>query len=179
MNIQQHERICRIKTLSRYLYWWVIGIQALLWAVLPLSIGWLWIGGRGAITLFEHSVDIASLSDLSRWLIMISMVLILLVLAKVIHHMRQLILHFAHGNIFNKAATAHAQKALHYALALYAAFISCTLAAWGYLYAQDKYFNITLNGDFILGIIIFALMYILLWALEIGCELNEESELTI
>jgi uncharacterized metal-binding protein len=179
MNIQRHERIIRIKTISRYLYWSLTAIHTLLWALLPMSIGWLWLGSKGAIKLYERSIEITSLSDAQRWLLMIVIVLILLVLVTVIHHLRQLILHFAQGNIFNKAATLHARKALHYAMGLYATFIACTLASWGYLYSQHKYLNITLNADFILGIIIFAFMYVLLWALEIGCELNEESELTI
>lgn len=179
MDIQQHQRIARIKILSRYLYGALTAIQYLLWLLLPLTIGWLWFGTKGVITLFDHAVDSADLSLLQRCLIMIPLTLFLLVLLKVIYHLRQLILQFASGNIFNKVATVHARKALHYALATYGVFLLATVATWVYLYTKNNYFSITLNGDFIFGIIIFGLMYVLLWALEIGCDLNEESELTI
>ncbi|WP_331344597.1 DUF2975 domain-containing protein [Cellvibrio sp. UBA7661] len=179
MDIQQHERITRIKTLSRYLYWALTGIQYLMWVLLPLTMGWLWFGTKGMVTLFDHSIDSASLSLMQRCLLMIPIALFVLVLLKVVYHLRQLILHFASGKIFNKAATAHARKALHYALAAYGFSLLAAVATWIYLYIQNNFFSVTVSGDFIFGIIIFGLMYVLLWALEIGCDLNEESELTI
>ena len=179
MDIQQHERITRIKTLSRYLYWALTGIQYLLLLLLPLVIGWLWFGSKGAITLPNHSVNTESLSHLQRCLFMIPITLLFLALLKVTYHLRQLIWHFSSGNIFNKPAIAHARKALNYALAIYGIFILATVATWIYLYTQNNYFRVNVSGDFIFGIIIFGLMYVLLWALEIGCDLNEESELTI
>jgi hypothetical protein len=124
MDIQQHERIIRIRTLSRYLYWALTGIQYLLWLLLPLLMGVLWFGTKGVITLFDHAIDSASLSVLQRCLLMIPITLFLLLLLKVTDQLRKLILHFASGNIFNKAATAHARTALHYALATYGFFCS-------------------------------------------------------
>lgn len=179
MDIQQHERIIRIKTLSRYLYWALTGIQYLLWLMLPLTMGWLWFGTEGVITLFDHSVDSASLTLLQRCFVMAFIALFLLLLLKVIHHLRQLILHFSSGNIFNKVATAHARKALHYALVTYGLLVLSSIATWIYIYIANDSVRVTMKGDYIFGIIIFGLMYVLLWALEIGCDLNEESELTI
>lgn len=179
MNIQQHARITRIKTLSRYLYWGLTGIHYLLWALLPLTLSWLWFGVPGMITLFDRSIDSASLSLVQRCLVMVPVVLFLLMLLKVTYHLRQLILHFVRGDIFNKTATTHARKALHYALVTYGVFVCSTVATWIYLYVTHHYFSVTLNGDFIFGLVIFGFMYVLLWALEIGCDLNEESELTI
>jgi hypothetical protein len=179
MNIQQHERITRIKKLSRYLYWALTGIQYLLWVLWPLTLIWLWAGTEGVIKLIDRSVDIASLSFLQRCLIGITVSAFLLVLLKVTYHLSQLILNFSTGNIFNKKAIGHARKALRYALGTYAIYLGGTLATWFYLYMSHQIFHVMLNGDFIFGLIIFGLMYVLLWALEIGCDLNEESELTI
>lgn len=179
MNIQQHERIIRIKTLSRYLYLALTGIQCVIWLMLPLTMGWLWFGTEGVITLFDHAVDSASLPFLQRCFVMAFIALFLLLLLKVVYHLRQLILHFASGNIFNKVATAHARKALHFALVTYGFLFLSSIATWIYIYITNDYFRVTVKGDYIFGIIIFGLMYVLLWALEIGCDLNEESELTI
>jgi hypothetical protein len=179
MNIQQHERIARIKKLSRYLYLTLTGIQYLLWVLWPLTLIWLWVGTESVITLFDKSIDSASLNLLQRSLIGIVISVFLLVLMKVTYHLRQLILDFSTGNIFNKNAIGHARKALQYALGTYAIFVGGTLATWIYLYMSHQRFHVTLNGDFIFGLVIFGLMYVLLWALEIGCDLNEESELTI
>lgn len=179
MNIQQHERIVRIKKLSRGLYLALTGAEYLLWLVWPLALAWLWLGTKGTITLLEHSMDAASLGFLQRCLIAAVISLLLLLLIKVARHMRQLMLHFAEGDIFNRQAIDHARKALHHALGIYGIYLLSSLTMALYIFITHQSFDFSINGNFILGLIIFGSMYILLWALEIGCDLNEESELTI
>jgi len=50
---------------------------------------------------------------------------------------------------------------------------------WFYITTKSSPVDIPVNLDFIAALMFFGLMYVLLWALEIGCDLNEESELTI
>jgi hypothetical protein len=98
---------------------------------------------------------------------------------KLIHHFRALIKHFAEGDIFNKNAIDHARKALLNGLVIYGLYVGSAIASWLYNAAHATQIQVMLNGDFILALMFFGLMYVLLWALEIGCDLNEESELTI
>jgi hypothetical protein len=144
-----------------------------------LTVIWLFFGAKGEITLINESVNPESLSYLQRVLFAIVFSVFFFLLLKVTYHFRQLILHFANGDIFNKKATIHARKALLYALAIYGVLLASTVVMWIYTYIQNQFFYMVINGDYIFGLIIFGLMYVLLWALEIGCDLNEESELTI
>lgn len=50
---------------------------------------------------------------------------------------------------------------------------------WFYSATKSSPIMVPVNLDFIGALMFFGLMYVLLWALEIGCDLNEESELTI
>jgi hypothetical protein len=102
-----------------------------------------------------------------------------------------LIGHFHKGEVFNKAAIVHARKALFYALISWGGSLILEVAFWLYkvLFTQpilklngaDVAFRLDFNidGEIFIGIICFGLMYLLLWALEIGHDLNEESELTV
>lgn len=179
MNIQQHERIAQIKKLSRGLYLALTTTEYLLWVLWPLTLAWVWLGTKGTITLIDHSIDSASLSFLQRCLIAAVISVMLFLLLKVTRHLRQLMLHFTEGDIFNRKAIDHARQALHHALGIYGMYLLSSIAMAMYVFVTSHSFSFFFDGNFILGLIIFGSMYILLWALEIGCDLNEESELTI
>jgi hypothetical protein len=178
VNIRQHERIAQIKKLSRYLYLILTGIQYVLWVLCPLALFSLWAGTEGVIHL-DRPINVANLSILQRCLMTVIVAGVLLLLLNVIHHLRQLILYFANGDIFHKRAVDHARKALQTALIIYGLYVLSSLAMWTYINITHQSFHVSFNGKFVFGLIIFCLMYILLWALEIGRDLNEESELTI
>lgn len=183
MNIQQHERITRIKKLSRYLYLALTGMQYFILALWPLMVIFTLAGSEGQVTLIDSvSVDGASLNYLQRSLIVLFLSVFFFLGYKVAYHFRQLISHFTDGDIFNKNAIEHARKALLNALVFYGFSLSSALVAWIY-YATNQTAQqpipVAINGNIIFGLILFGLMYVLLWALEIGCDLNEESELTI
>ena len=53
------------------------------------------------------------------------------------------------------------------------------LFGWLHTLSTDPGFSIAFIGHTIIAGIFFGLMYTLLWTLEIGSDLNEESDLTI
>lgn len=184
MNIQQHERITRIKKLSRCLYWALTGLQYFILVLWPLMVFFTVTGTEGEITLMgDVALDAADLNYLQRGLIAAFLSVFFFLAFKVTYHFRQLISHFAGGDIFNKKAIEHARKALLHALLFYGVSVVSALIEWVYFHLADRVTGqqipVIINGDVINGLILFGLMYILLWALEIGCDLNEESELTI
>jgi hypothetical protein len=60
-------------------------------------------------------------------------------------------------------------------------YVLTVLGSWGWVIQQSSSMRVNVNVDvsFIFALMFFGLMYVLLWALEIGSDLNEESELTI
>jgi hypothetical protein len=179
MNIQQHERIIRIKKLSRYLYLTLSGIHYLLLVLWPAALLWILIGTQGSITLINETLTPENMSFLQSILVGVIISAFFFLMLKVTFHFRQLIQHFANGDIFNKKATVHARRALLYALVIYGMFACTSIVMWILMYIETQSFQLALRGNYIFAMIIFGLMYVLLWALEIGCDLNEESELTI
>ena len=178
MNLQRHERIAQIKKLSRYLYLALTGIQYLLCVGCLLTIIWLWAGTEGVVSL-DRSMAIANVSFVQRCLITVIVSVFLSMLLRANYHLRQLVLLFAGGDIFNRKAISHARMTLRHALLIYGFYTATSLSMWGYLSITNQTFKVSLNGNYFFGLIVFGLMHILLWALEIGCDLNEESELTI
>lgn len=179
MNIQQHERIARIKQISGYLYVGMTWVRYLLWALCPLIAGLVLFGSKGTLHLGDVQTTMADLSLVQRVLVLALIAVILFFILKVIHHFRALMRYFSVGDIFNKNAIENARKALHYALGFFVVHMVSSLAMSAYLLSDTQNFSISFDGDYLLGFLIFGLMFVLLWALEIGCDLNEESELTI
>lgn len=179
MNIQQHERIARIKQISSYLYLCLTWMRYLLWLVWPLIAVIFFIGDKVNFTVGAMQIDDVELTLTLRLIIVTTAALFLFLALKLIHHFRGLIKHFAKGDIFNKNAIDHARKALLNGLVIYGLYVSSALVSWLYVAAQTTKVSAEINVNFILALMFFGLMYVLLWALEIGCDLNEESELTI
>lgn len=180
MNVQQHERIARIKQLSHYLYLCLTGIYYLLQVLCPLAVIFALVSVGGKFTFMGVvSINNTELFFLQRLIIAIVMSIIFFLILKLTHHFRELIRHFANGDIFNKKAIEHARKALMNGLVIYGVYLSGMFAGWVYTFIKYPSILISINGGFIVGFIFFGLMYVLLWALEIGCDINEESELTI
>jgi Protein of unknown function (DUF2975) len=180
MNIQQHARITKIKKLSRYLYLCLTGIHYLLWILCPFAVIIIFASSNGTFTFMKTiTIPSADITLLQRIIFLIYFVLFYFFVLKLSYHFRELIRSFSVGDIFNKKAIEHARKALLNGLALYGVYLISLFAGWVYLLMTQPTNHIAMNSDFIIGFIFFGLMYILLWALEIGADLNEESELTI
>lgn len=179
MNVQQHERIARIKQFSRYLYMCLTWIRYFLWIVWPLAVLLVVVTDKGQFTIGSASFSETDFTYLYRvgFVVFISATFFLLL--KLTYHFRELIRHFADGDIFNKTAIEHARKALLHGMVIYALYVSAALVGWVLNFIQNSPSSVSINGDFIFWLMLFGVMYVLLWALEIGCDLNEESELTI
>jgi hypothetical protein len=180
MNIQQHARIVRVKKLSRYLYLCLTGIYYLLWILCPLAVIVIFASSNGTFTFMKTiTIPSADITFLQRMMILIYFVPSYFFVLKLSYHFRELIRFFSVGDIFNKKAIEHARNALLNGVAFYGVYLISLFAGWVYLLMTQPTNHIVMNNDFIIGFIFFGLMYILLWALEIGADLNEESELTI
>lgn len=177
MNIQQHERIARIKQISGYLYVGLTWVRYLLWAMCPLIAGVVLFGSKGTVVLGDVQMSAAELTMVQRVLLLTVIAPILFFLLKVVHHFRALMRYFSIGDIFNKKAIDHARKALQHSFGIFAVHIVSSIVMSAYFYTGARHFHISF--DYLLGFLIFGLMFVLLWTLEIGCDLNEESELTI
>lgn len=180
MNVQQHERIARIKKVSGYLHMCLTGMRYLLWVIWPLMVMLILFGNQGTFVIFDGaSFDAADVGLLPRVGMVIVLSIFLFLAAQLIFHFRELIRHFSNGDIFNKKAIGHAQKALWNGLLIYGFYLASLIVNWFYSATKSSPIVVPVNLDFIGALMFFGLMYVLLWALEIGCDLNEESELTI
>lgn len=182
MNVQQHERTTQIKKVSRYLCVALTWIGYLLWVFCPLlAIAILAGSGESRYTFLLGGVAVENvdLSYLHRILIVLLMTVFFFFLIKLTNHFRELIRYFSKGEIFNKDAIGHARKSLLHGLVVFGFYLSTLIAGFVYTVANTSTVNISLNIGVVSGFIFFGLMYVLLWALEIGADLNEESELTI
>lgn len=179
MNVQQHERIARIKKVSGYLYVCLTWIRGFLWLMWPVIAIVFLFGDKVRLSVGVVDINDVELTIAQR-ILMVAIVSVFLFLAlKLTHHFRELIRHFSGGDIFNKQAIDHARKALMNGMVIYGLYLCTLLGSWLYSATQTSPLSVSLDGNFIMALMFFGLMYVLLWALEIGCDLNEESELTI
>lgn len=179
MNIQQHVRIERIKQFSRYLYLALSGLRYVLWGMWPLLVAVMLFGNRMQINVGDMQMDDVAPSLLQRVLLIGAVSAFMFVAIKITFHFRELIRHFSEGDIFNKAAIDHARKALFNGLVIYGLYLLTLVGSWVWLAQHSSRINLNMDVSFIFALMFFGLMYVLLWALEIGGDLNEESELTI
>ncbi len=179
MNVQQHGRIARIKQFSRYLYLSLSAARYVFWVTWILGLGIIFTAEKGNFTIGSASFAEVELTYLQRILFALFVSAGFFLLLKITHHFRALINSFAAGDIFNKVAIDHARKALLHGMVFYGLCVSVSLVSWIYGAVNSSPASVSVNGDFIFWLMLFGLMYVLLWALEIGCDLNEESELTI
>lgn len=179
MNVQQHERIARIKKISSYLYRCLTWIRYFLWVMWPLVALVFLFGSKATLTIGVIQIEDVELNIVQRVLMVAFVSAFMLLALKLIYHFRELIRHFADGDIFNKTAIDHARKALFNGLVIYGFYVASLIVTWFYSATKSSPIVVPVNLDFIGALMFFGLMYVLLWALEIGCDLNEESELTI
>ncbi len=180
MNVQQHERIAQIKKISGYLCTALTWIGYLFWVFCPLVAIAIFLDTDGVTFLLgDVKVENVGLTYFHRILLVLLMAVYFFFLIKLTTHLRELIRYFSKGEIFNKDAIGHARKSLFHGLVLFGFYLSTLVAGFVYTAANTSEINISLNTGVVFGIIFFGLLYVLLWALEIGADLNEESELTI
>lgn len=178
MDIQTHSRTHQIKQLSRYLFIALTSIRYLLFLGLPglVVVAFL---PAGTLKVGNASVPLESAGFLLKGVILSLYACGLIIMIKMNHHFRALMKQFIDGNIFGHEAIAQVRSALNSGIVFFV--LSCVHALFGCLYNHSigAPLDITFATEIVIAGVFFGLMHTLLWALEIGCDLNEESEMTV
>jgi len=194
MNLERNKRIAAFRKVSGYLLWvsmplllltCVSGVMAIIWF---LSIKTGDINIQQSILEFmdgpENFGDYAKsgLTLGSKAFFTLLTITFLVPMLYVLLHFQKLIECFYDGDIFNARALFHARAA--YKINLYAniAWIILTFGTLIYCFQfADGNFKRSLSWlwSSIVLLIEIGVLSLILWALEIGTDLNEEAELTI
>ena len=112
MNLQQHERIEQIKKLSGYMHIALRWAWYFLWVAWPIAVLVILLGRDVYLNLGSTSFHASEGTYLQRVLAagLVSVGFFFLIFLT--RHFRELMGYFHKGEIFNKAAIAHARKAL-------------------------------------------------------------------
>lgn len=182
MDIQQHARTAQIKKLSRSLCTFLTWIGILIWFLWPLVLVPLFADVRlspGARNV-GPGLQLGVLSLPVRIAMMVGIALFIYFVQQTVLHARMLMLHFSQGEIFNVEAVKSARSALSNALVVFWLNVACQIAVMFLQASHAAHPVYRINPEsLIYGFLFFGLMYVLLWALEIGRDLNEESVLTV
>jgi hypothetical protein len=195
MNLERNKRLAAFRKVSGYLLW--VSMPLLILCGLGGTIGlflFLFLPS-GDIALNAMAVEIANNADVVDWAFQTKMTMftriacfifgasILSMLIYILLHFQKLIECFHEGEIFNKLAVTNARKV--FKMNLYVNFLVlgaqglCIILVWSHLDAE----NLKRLGHFMANTLSFlislAFFSLILWALEIGTDLNEEAELTI
>ncbi len=178
MDIQAHSRTQQIKQLSRYLFIVLTGFRYLLFLGWP-AIAVVAFLPSGSLFLGDALIPVESISLSFKWSILALYAAGLVVMLKINRHFRELMKQFMKGNIFGFQAINSVRGALHSGIVFFILSSVQALVGSVYNYSVNSKLDISFTTELVIACIYFGLMYTLLWALEIGCDLNEESEMTI
>jgi hypothetical protein len=181
MNVHRHERIEQIKKLSEYLRRALTLLGYLLWLAWPMLLLLPIFHGEGTLKIGENlSFTYHELTLMQRIACSAVFAVVVLLSQFSVRYARDLMAHFSEGEIFNRNALQTARKAIHFGIAMLAidVLFDLTGAVYRVFSGGELHLFVLLNTLFN-GFLFFGLMYVLLWAFEIGTDLNDESELTI
>lgn len=175
MNVQQHVRIEQIKRLSAKLR------RALAFAGFVLWLGWPLLLVMATLNFSTVNgvlllIPVGALSFPERCAIVLFAAAGLSLTQMAVHYSRLLMETFSHGRIFDLAALRIARKAINCGLGLFVLKVIAELVAAVYV---DR---IQVPGPALTvfyGFLVFGMLYVMLWSLEIGRDLQDECELTI
>lgn len=180
MNALRNQRTLQIQTLSEYLRRMLRFAEYVLWLGWPLMLLIFTSGKMGTdLSVRIGSGVTAADADLllpARVAVMLCGVLMLILTQLAVFYARQLMEHFSKGRIFDADAVATAKKAIRCGLGLFA--LQVLFEVGNAIYIG----TIRLPGPamtLFYGFLFFGLLHVMLWALEIGRDLNDESALTI
>jgi hypothetical protein len=182
MNVMRHDRIEQIKKLSAAMRKLLTAVNWLVRILLPLVVVAIVLGPpHGTVTISDQwRIPVGQLPLLQRILLAAVVGAALLVTQRVVHHSRDVMAHFSQGDIFNQATLASARRAIGYGIALVCTDVLLEVCLAGHKALSAGVWNISeVISTLLNGFLFFGLMYLVLWTLEIGRDLNEESELTI
>jgi hypothetical protein len=176
MNVQNHARTEQIKQLSGKLRR-ALGIAGfVLWLGWPLLVVMLTLLFSGSDKVTLMAVPTGSLSIPERLGVALFAAAALLLTQMAVRYTRLLMETFSQGRIFDLDAVRIARKAINCGLGLLAVKVTAEVATAVYTG------RIQVPGPALTlfyGFLLFGLLHVMLWALEIGRDLQDESELTI
>lgn len=147
------------------------------WLLIVLIAGEVMIGNF--IFLGEEQLNMVLFGWPTKLFVVMLFSLGLVLLIRMSSAFRDLMQHFMNGDIFSLAAVTHVKRALFTGMFLLSLYTVQRCAGW-YLNGVDiGMFVLDMSIDVIVALAFFGAMYTLLWTLEIGCDLNDESEMTI
>jgi hypothetical protein len=176
MNVQRHTRIAHIKKLSGFLSSGLKFAQYAIWLFLPVILTMPFSSGNLTLKLGESLIAPADVTQSQRMALAAGLGVMLVLTLLIIRYLRQLMEQFSEGRVFDGDAIRIARKAVNCALALY--LFKVVLEIAGVIYSGK--FQIPGPALTVFyGIFYFGLVQVMLWALEVGRDLSDESELTI
>ena len=180
MDIQLHARTARIKALAGKLYHGLTFVKYSLWLMWPFLILSLLPGGTIRILGLDSTMlDRDPMGMVIRVLLAIGMAIFLVCMQRFIHQLRELMGHFRRGAMFCSSAIVAARRALSAGAGVFVLNIAGTaITEVAKLAGPNPRIDIGFD-QLILGLLAFGIMYVLLWTLEVGHDIHEESELTV
>lgn len=178
MDIQMHSRTQQITRLSRHLYTALNGIRYILYLGWP-GIVFLAIFAEGHLSMGDSEVFVAKDNYLLKGLILPLYAIALVIMLRINREFRGLMKQYMKGHIFSDEAICHVKNALKTGIAYIVIYLLQALMGIVYNNSMGAPFEFSFAKEIIIPSVFFGLMFTLLWALEIGRDLNEESEGTI
>jgi hypothetical protein len=186
MDIQGHERTAQIKKLSGYLYTALRWLSILLWLLWPLVVLHLLFlpaqFGQGKVSIPGLEVQLSLSEPLAMFVRVVATIwlcICIAVLQRLVHQLRELMAHFRQGAMFSSEAIQAARGALKAGIAVFLlGQVTQAIGAIASLGGAKPSITIALD-TLLTGAMVFGVMYVLLWTLEVGHAMQQESELTV
>lgn len=178
MDIQTHSRTQQIKRLSRHLHTALNSIRYVLY------LGWVGIAvlalfAEGHLYMGDSKVFVAKNDYLLKGLILPTYAVALVIMLRINYEFRGLMKQYMKGHIFSDEAIGYVKGALKAGIAYIGVWLLQAVVGIVYNSSIGEPIEFSFAKEIVLPFIFFALMFTLLWALEIGRDLNDESEGTI
>lgn len=178
MDIQKHARTRQIKRLSGYLYKVLTGMHYF------LQLGWIALAvvvfmPVGTYVVGNSSITVSAENIVFKWVVLLLYGLGLAVMIMLNRGFRQLMKRYMSGHIFTSDAIHSARYTLRCGMAFIAVSWVHVIAGATMAQTSEGSMDLSFLSEVLFTLLFFALMYTLMWALEIGHDLNEESEKTI
>lgn len=195
MQSERNQRIAAFRKVSGYLIWLSMPLLILSGVGGVIGLFVFLFFPSGDITLNALAVEIANNSDVINWAFQAKMTFftrvvcfilgatLLAMLLYILLHFQKLIDCFYDGEIFNKNAISNARKTFEMNLYLNYLMLGtqvlCIALVWSHSDAENLKRLGYLMANSLSFLISLAFFSLILWALEIGTDINEEAELTI
>ncbi|CAN5683890.1 hypothetical protein BH11PSE12_BH11PSE12_15980 [soil metagenome] len=192
---ERNARIAAFQKISGYLLCLYKPIVIFFYFILSAVVVSTIFAKNGEISLTQFLIKLSANGDvfdmyfntgvslLTKLVFTTAMVIFMVICIIILYHFKKLIACFNDGNIFSRSAVHHARKA--YKMNLLAGFCGygaeLAVVIVGFTYADSgnghRLWELCTN---VLGFAVeIGFLSLILWALEMGTDLNEESELTI